>query len=162
MKLVIVLAVILVSVAGEQAACAAAAAETARPDWWLTPFWEGTVTHGESLFFIESSGERPTAGLLFHTSKIVRVEQPSTGLVLVEGKDYALGANGQSVILPEGSRIPFKKLDEMYPEIGAPQSIKQRVDGKKSLFFSEGHVYHDLQVEVTYEQQTVAGHDGQA
>ena len=109
------------------ALCAgSASAADAAPDWWFTPFWEGPATHGESLFFIQGPEGRPTAPLLFHASKVLRVEQPSTGLVYEQGKDYVLSADGNALSLPEGSRIAFKKIAEMYPELGAPQSIKQR------------------------------------
>ncbi|MBN1343133.1 MAG: SGNH/GDSL hydrolase family protein [Phycisphaerae bacterium] len=115
------------------------------------PFWADTTMSGEGLFFVQTKpDERPRAPLLFKAFKIPRVVQPSTGTVMEPGRDYALEPGGEALVLPEGSRIPFMKREDLYPKPGAAKSIKQHRNGKSYLFFGEGHMFHDLQVEVTY------------
>ncbi len=123
------------------------------PGWpdVLQPFWQDATMRGEGMFFIQQGPtERPTAPLLFTARKVLRVVQPCTGKVFEPGRDYTLASDGKSLLLPEGSGIPFKTRQAMYPPPGAPRSIRACRDGKHHLFFSEGHVFHDLQVEVTY------------
>lgn len=123
----------------------------AESSWSLAPIWQGATIQGESLFFIQHAPtERPKADLLFRAEKIDAVTQPSTGAVLEEGKDYILSDDRAELLLPEGSRIPFKTLESMYPAAGASMSIPAKRDSDKHLFFGEGHAFHDLQVEVTY------------
>jgi lysophospholipase L1-like esterase len=54
--------------------------------------------------------------------------------------------------LPAGSRIPVKTLAEMYPPATSklPKISHKRGDAGTCLIWSEGHFFHDLQVEVTY------------
>lgn len=119
--------------------------------WNLEPFWATTVMHEESLFFIQESPDtRPQASLLFTPREILRVELPSTGHVLEEGRDFVLTGDRRTLSLPEGSRIPYKTRDAMYPEPGAEHAIAAKKDSDRHLLFSEGHFFHDLQVEVTY------------
>ncbi len=119
--------------------------------WSLEPFWATSTMHEESILFIQESADaRPKANLLFTPREILRVEQPSTGRVLQEGTDYTVSRDKRSLMLPEGSRIPFKTREELYPAPGAKESIAAKRDSDRHLLFSEGHYFHDLQVEVTY------------
>lgn len=54
--------------------------------------------------------------------------------------------------LKQGSRIPSKKMGEMYPPADStlPKIGQKRGDPKTCLIFGEGHFFHDLQVSVTY------------
>lgn len=117
----------------------------------LTPFWKSSLMEDESLFFIrEREGEPPKASLLFIPEKL-KIMKSATGLITYEeGKDYIWVRGKREITLPEGSRIPFKRREEMYPPKGAPQSIEGFRGGDSALFFSEGHVYHDLQAAATY------------
>ncbi len=46
---------------------------------WFEPIWKGTITYGESLFFIRySEGEKPKSSLLFPAKKILKMEVPSS------------------------------------------------------------------------------------
>lgn len=119
--------------------------------WSLEPFWATSTMHEESVFFIQESPDtRPQASLLFTPREILRVEMPATGREMQEGRDYVLSADRRTLALPEGSRIPFKTREEMYPDPGAEHSIPAKRDSDRHLLFSEGHFFHDLQVEVTY------------
>lgn len=117
----------------------------------LAPFWKTSRMEGDSLFFIrEHAGEPPRASLLFAPERMETVKS-ATGLVTYEeGKDYTWTPGKREIVLTGGSRIPFKNREEMYPPKGAPQSIEGFRGGDSALFFSEGHVFHDLQAVATY------------
>lgn len=114
-------------------------------------FWESNEMHGESLFFIqENESEPPKARLLFTPVGDIRIEHPPTGRVFEEGRDFEVDRVTRTISLSEGSEIPLKTREEMYPEPGAPHSIPGKRDSDRHLLWSEGHFYHDLQVECTY------------
>jgi len=136
--------------------CSTTTGEESRMTWQLEPFWETNVMEGESLFFIrDSETGTPKTKLLFTPIEIRRVEQPSTGLVFEEGRDYQVDQEGKTLTLPEGSRIPSRNREDFYPEPGAPNSMAAKRDSDRSLYWGEGHLFHDQQVEVTY------GHSGE-
>ncbi len=59
--------------------------------------------------------------------------------------------DGSNLLLPEGSRIPFRKESELFVPKGSPNSIGHKTGQPNvSLLFGEGHFFHDQQVEVTY------------
>ncbi len=116
----------------------------------MKPFWIGTEMDRESTFFIQTGeGKSPLDFLLFTPENILSVTSTSEEIVYEEGRDYILTSE-RTLSLPEGSRIPFKTNREMHPEPESPQSIAACRDGVSHLFFGEGHVFHDLQVSVTY------------
>jgi acyl-CoA thioesterase-1 len=115
----------------------------------MKPFWTGDVMEGESLFFVKNENEIPSDSLLFTPEEILSVKSASGEILYNKGSDYILSSE-RVLSLPKGSRIPFKTAEEMKPAPNSPQSIEACRDGKSYLFFGEGHVFHDLQVEVTY------------
>ncbi len=117
----------------------------------LQPFWLGSRMEEESLFFIrDDKSGMPVAPLLFAARTILSVRRADGTAEYREGKDYLL-ASERCLSLPPNSVIPFKTSAEMKPPIGSPQSIAAARDGRNHLFFSEGHVFHDLQAAVTYD-----------
>ena len=118
---------------------------------WLEPFWPSATMRGEGLFFVqEQPGALPKSNLLFAPEKVLSVRSADERTEYQEGKDYVLDAKAQALVLPAGSRIPFKTAAELKPVPNAPHSIGACVDGKHHLLFSEGHFFHDLQATVTY------------
>jgi lysophospholipase L1-like esterase len=67
-----------------------------------------------------------------------------------EGKDYAIEKGGRTIRLSKESRIPFRTRESLYPQAGEPNSMAAQRGSDRGLFWSEGHLFHDLQVEVTY------------
>jgi len=117
-----------------------------------TPFWAAT-TQVEPLFFIQQSADqRPQAKLLFPTTTITRLTSADRTTTFEAGRDYTLGDDGV-VSLPEGSRIPFKTLEQLYPLMSSsePKIRGRRGDDTRGILFGEGAFYHALQAEVTYE-----------
>lgn len=104
------------------------------------PWIEGTV-YRESLFFVKPDDGRPSAKLLFDAEKVIAVHRADAKQTFESGKDYQLKEDGSSILLPEGSRIPFRKETDLSSNIGKPNA---------RLLFAEGHFFHDQQVEVTY------------
>ncbi|MBN1901254.1 SGNH/GDSL hydrolase family protein [Candidatus Sumerlaeota bacterium] len=121
-------------------------------DKWFHPLWEGKTAYGDTLFFIRySQDELPKASLLFPLKRMIRVEQPGSGIIYEQGKDFVIGSDKRTLFLPEGSRIPFKNHEEFFPMPNAPNSYPAAVDGVHHVMWAEGHFFHDLEVEATYE-----------
>ena len=122
--------------------------------WLLERFWESSTMKNESLFFIqENESESPGASLLFMPEHVLSVKSATEETTYIEGKDYISRPGSRVITLTRNTSIPFKKKEEMYPPEGAPQSIKGYRGGNSNLFFSEGHIFHDLQVAVTYTHE---------
>ena len=122
----------------------------------LQPFWSGDTVHGESLFFVKPAEGLPEARLLFTPSAIVNVESATGETEYAEGKDYII--SGDTIRLPEGSRIPFMtqaELDVPANAPGLPGFIRRRGQPDKGMLFSEGDFFHRLQTCVTYRHQEI-------
>lgn len=114
------------------------------------PFWSSGTMHRESLFFVQEDGQPPRAALLFPPTKIISLKSANGLTNYVVGKDFVFERESQSLILPVGSRMPFKTAAQMKPPPGSPHSIGACVDGKSHLFFTNDKTIHELQAEVTY------------
>lgn len=124
--------------------------------WILDRFWESGIMKSEGLFFIqENESEPPCASLLFKPDKILSLTNAPEDIIYTEGKDYLYTPGSRMITLTKDTRIPYMKREDMYPPVDSPKSIRKYRFGEKNLFFSEGHVFHDLQAAVTYK------HDGQ-
>ncbi|MCW8131306.1 MAG: SGNH/GDSL hydrolase family protein [Planctomycetota bacterium] len=122
-------------------------------DHLLDPFWSSQTMHGEALFFAEcAEGEASSAALLFPPERVLAVRSANGETAYEEGKDYVLDQAAGVLKLAPGSRIPSKKLGEMYPPADSklPKIGHKRGEPKTCLIWSEGHFFHDLQVSVTY------------
>lgn len=151
------LAVLLASlVVASGFAATARGEDPAAPDFAaevLTPFWDRQPMT-ESMFFIQAeAGQRPRSAFLFHPDKVLQVVSATRETVFEEGRDYVLDADTSSLLLPEGSRIPFKTQEQMYPLMTSdlPKIRRQGGDLTRGIFFDNQDGYHQLQVEVTYE-----------
>lgn len=114
------------------------------------PWLLGTI-HREGLFFVKGTEGKPSARLLFDAEKVLAVHRADGKQTFEADKDFQLSADGASLVLPETSRILFRKEAELYPMKGAANSIGQRAgQPDTNLLFGEGHFYHDQQVEVSY------------
>ena len=116
------------------------------------PLWKNSVISGDTLFFIQEEGQRPSASLLF-VPKVMPVLMSATREIRYEpGKDYLWSAGSRQIDLPVGSRIPFKKREEMYVDrASAKLFLAVRGRPEKGLLHSEGYFFHDLEVVTDYE-----------
>ena len=119
----------------------------------LTPFWKAKRLR-ESMFFIQSeAGARPQSSLLFKPTKILSVTSATRETTYEAGRDYVFDESTATLRLPEGSRIPFKPLDDLHPLMTSDTPKIGRMSGDKSrgVFFDNADGYHKLQIEVTYD-----------
>jgi len=130
---------------------------TKEPSWHLAePFWRSKRVFGESLFFIrESPAAPPRARLLFPPSGAVELTSASREIHYTTPEDYLIEAATGIVTLPAGSLIPFKDRASLYPAIGQEHCMAHlRGDEQTGLYFGEGHLFHDQQVEASYDHQS--------
>jgi lysophospholipase L1-like esterase len=121
----------------------------------LTPFWRASEIH-EPMFFIQSAKqERPMCKLLFKPTEILSVRSATRETTFEAEKDFTVDMAAGTISLPAASKIPFKTQDQLYPLMtsDAPKIARHAGDRTRGIFFGEGAVYHNLQVEVAYRAQ---------
>lgn len=117
----------------------------------LQPFWKSGTQFGESLLFVqEKEGERPSAQLLFTPQEMPSLQNAAGEIKYTQGQDYNWEPQSKTLTLPEGSRIPFKTVAELHPPKKSPNSMNTPEDPLRDTLWSEGHFFHDMQVEATY------------
>lgn len=119
---------------------------------WL---WNTDLMYEEGLMFLQEENVPPSAKLLFTPSRLISVKKATGDVEYESGVDFVLSPGSRTITLTENSRIPRKNMAEMYPPPGPWEgsSIPACRDKDRNLFYSEGHVFHDLQVVVTYEHK---------
>lgn len=125
--------------------------------WHLgKPFWRSNRIFGESLFFIrDTPGLLPYARLLFPPTGPLQLTSASREILYTSPDDYFVEAGTQTVILPVGSRIPFMDRAALHPRIGAEHCMDhKRGEDQVGLYFGEGHLFHDQQVEASYDHHS--------
>ncbi|MFY7952313.1 MAG: SGNH/GDSL hydrolase family protein, partial [Armatimonadaceae bacterium] len=91
------------------------------------------------------------ADLLFEPVGAVTLRSADGKTAYSEGRDFR--RVGRRLHLLPGTRVPFKTASQLLLPPGSPQSIGAATDGKHHLFFSEGHVWHDLQAAASYRHR---------
>jgi acyl-CoA thioesterase-1 len=118
----------------------------------LTPFWRAAEIR-EPLFFIRGThGQLPECQLLFKPKEVLAVRSATREKTFEAGKDYVVDLAAGTIKLPTGSGIPVTTYEQMFPLMTSnlPKIARQGGDRTRGIFFGEGAVYHNLQVEVTY------------
>jgi acyl-CoA thioesterase I len=118
----------------------------------LNPFWRANEIR-EPLFFVEENpSDRPTGKLLFKPTEVLSISTSTRDTKFEPGKDFLVDLAAGTISLPPGSRIPVTTQEHLYPLMTSdlPKSARKSGDRTRGIFFSEGSVYHKLQVEVTY------------
>lgn len=118
----------------------------------LRPFWQGTVTEGESVLFLRDAktGEA-RAKLLFPVETIRSVKNSRGTVTYEEGKDYTWTKGSREIVVPKGSRITTSLPNDLRRK---PKSQKYELthrDGNGEILFGALLEYHDLQTCITYE-----------
>lgn len=122
----------------------------------LQPFWQNTTMRGESVLFIKDADGAAKTKLLFAPTKVLKVTSSSKEVEYEEGKDYVCQPGSKEIVLPAGSRIPWKTpLDLRRPAKSQKYALTHR-DGNGEIFFGATHEYHDMQTLVTYEHEPAA------
>ena len=109
------------------------------------PFWRSPQMVGEPVLFVQEEGQPAATGrLAFVPMSPPRVQSPDGQTVFVDGRDYAWQQGSNRITLLPGSRIPSKTAAEMVPPAGSPNTLF-------GVLFAEGHFFHDLQMQVSYQ-----------
>lgn len=112
------------------------------------PFWRSQAMDNEPVLFIQEEGKQLATGrLLFIPSEKFRITHPDHLMRYEEGKDYTWKPGTNVIELTFTSRIPFKTAAQMVPPKGSPNMFA-------TVLHSEGHFFHDLQVQVSYWHKT--------
>ena len=118
----------------------------------MKKLWNGNCIYAESCMFVIERQSR----LLFNAEKILKVENPATGRIFCEGKDYTYTPGTNIIHLTENSAIPFIPRSVVYPVENLrvypeknSNAISNAVNGGYLLFNNE-NFFALNQVEVTY------------
>ena len=100
--------------------------------------------------------DRPAAAnLLFSPSGDLVLTHAARTVTYREGLDYAVRKGSRTVTLLPQSRIPFLDKAELYRPANSALAIAHKRDNPDTwLYFSEGHHFHDLQVEASYSHDS--------
>lgn len=115
---------------------------------WMAPFWKGNTMHEESLFLWGNPEEEASAPLLFDALEILSVQDSSLTTQYQQGTDWRY--EGGKLVRPNGSRMPWTSITEMYPENAGPKGTTMAKKGGGFFLFHEGPFIHNKQVVVTY------------
>jgi lysophospholipase L1-like esterase len=120
----------------------------------LAPFWRSEIMRGESVLFMKDRADtEPGASLMFAPTKVVAVQSSSGKIAYAEGRDYRWNPNRREITLPPGSRIPFRRPEDLRRPVGSQPFRLMRRDGGGEILFGAGHEYHDMQAVITYEHK---------
>ena len=118
----------------------------------LRPFWLSETMEGESVLFVQSQPVGPPrASLLFAPTRVLSVSTSSGQVTYQEGRDYLWKPGSREIVLPAGSRILFKRPQDLRRPSGSQAYKLPHRDGQGEILFGGGHEYHDMQTTVTYE-----------
>jgi len=108
------------------------------------PFWRSKAMDNEPVLFIQEESKPVASGkLLFIPSAKPKITHPDLLMEYQEGKDFIWKPGSNTIELTVTSRIPFKTAAQMVPPAGSPNMFA-------TVLHSEGHFFHDLQVQVSY------------
>jgi len=120
----------------------------------LTPFWRSETMNGESVLFVkENDAAEPKALLLFTPMKILSVRSSSGEMTYTEGQDYICKPGTKEITLPVGSRIVFKRPQDLRRPAKSQQFQLTHRDGNGEILFGGGHEYHDVQTVIAYAHE---------
>jgi acyl-CoA thioesterase I len=109
--------------------------------------WNSKQMENEPVLFVQETGESVATGkLLFRPKGKLKITHPDLAMTYKEGADYVWSPERDRIELTISSRIPFKTAAQMNPSAGSPNT-------RGGVLWSEGHFFHDLQVQVTYEHE---------
>lgn len=121
-------------------------------EWSLhSPLWNAaTVQRSEPVLWV---ADRATsllrARLLFEPRRIVRVRMAND--MRSFPVDMGITVHGRELLVSPDRGMPFLHEAELFPEVAGECTYDHHVDGRRFIHFSEGHYFHDLQVNIDYE-----------
>lgn len=131
--------------------------EAAKKTWQyapelMRPFWQGGRVEGESVLFIKDAktGEA-RASVLFPVRKVLAVRNSAGDVMYEMGKDYSFQRGSRELVLPAGSRIPARTLQQLRRPAKSQRYELTHRDGNGEIFFGGRLEYAEMQTCVTYE-----------
>ncbi len=122
----------------------------------LQPFWRSKTMHGESVLFIKDGEGAAKGKLLLTATKILKVTSSSGEAIYEAGRDYVWQPGSQEIVLPAGSRIPWKTPQDLRRPARSQKYALTHRDGNGEILFGATHEYHDMQTVITYEHEPAA------
>ena len=107
-----------------------------------------TMKHEPVLFIKQAGSPFATGKLMFVPTVKPTVMAPDQLTIYQEDTDYHWQSGSDVLELTAASRIPFKTAAELTPPPDSPNCYK-------GVFFSEGRLIHDLQMQVSYSHAGV-------
>lgn len=99
------------------------------------PVWASDTITNEPLVFIDGGDGKPVAKLLFEPQEILSIRSANLSTTYQAGRDITLPAAGsRELSLPQGSAVPFLKLEELFPPAGAPDAIRAAQGDRAAKF----------------------------
>ena len=130
--------------------------EPAQPVWnyrpeLLRPFWQGDVIEGESVLFIrDDKTGAARASVLFPIREILAVSNSVGDVTYENGKDFVWKAESREIVIPAGSRIPSRTIQELRRPAKTQKYELTHRDGNGEIFFGGRLEYAEMQTCITY------------
>jgi acyl-CoA thioesterase I len=122
----------------------------------LHPFWRSKTMHEESVLFINEGAGETKGILLFEPTRILKVANSSGETVYEAGRDYVWQPRTKEIVLPAGSRIVWKRPEDLRRPAKSQKYALTHRDGNGEILFGATHEYHEMQTLVTYEHDPAA------
>lgn len=117
-------------------------------DQYLQPFLTADTIHDETIMPIKRGNAAPNGGLLFPVRTVLAVRDAYLGTVYEEGIDW--NWEGQRIVLPDSSRIPYFEADELVYGVAKEGMSQPGSLPGTYVLFSEGELLRARQLAVTY------------
>jgi len=120
--------------------------------------WCEPIVRSESSVLLTSVGrQEATARLAFSAEEILEVRAANRSVSFELDKDYAVDAQGLTLIFRELHGIPAIAESDLFKPAGSPQSYRHRVSNPdQNLLYAPGRWFHDRNIEITYRRRQEA------
>jgi|GEM_PF-671387 len=113
-------------------------------------YWKGNIVFNESYYpLCNSDGSISPASLMYDAKRIISVKDGTLQTEYKYGVDYTVTADGKFQVLATGS-IPTVSYSSFYPSSQPSGSLVQQTVSGGYIFCSEGSVFHQAQLAITY------------
>lgn len=121
---------------------------------YMLPYWSSNIIYNESVMPLENEdGTISAIQLMYDAKDIVEVRNSALDTKYTEGVDYTI-EDGKLKILTTGS-IQTIDYSFMYPSTASENTVPDTTHGY--MYFSEGAVFHSMQLAVTYTPDSAWG-----
>src|SRR5262245_41619514 len=117
----------------------------------LRPYWQGDILKDESVLFVTDpvTGET-AANVLYPIIEVLAVRNSAGDVTFEAGRDFVWQRESRRIVLPEGSRITPRKIDDLRRPANSQKYKLTHRDGHGEILFGSGLEYHQMQTFITY------------